>query len=286
MLHEHFGKKMVKIPKFKLHEQLKSSLSLFLSRFGLAITSLSNLHHLNLQLEQKMRYETFVKKIFDSKKSAHALLKMNELYLDSESQLFQDLFVLDYLEYKKMGYFVEIGAAGGKDLSNTWLIEKNYDWTGILVEPGITWHDELRSNRTSIIVTKAIWSTSDQSLEFSQAARPDLSGFSEVISKDVTVDSKYFVRTLSLKDLLDLNAAPKLIEYLSIDVEGGELEILKNFDFNSYKFNFISVEHNYRSDRAQVAKLLEKVGYIKYLENISEFDDWYVQKGSISPGRI
>jgi FkbM family methyltransferase len=276
----------VKIPKFEFNKRLKSSILFFLSRFNLAITSLNNLQYLNLQLEQKTRYETFVKNIFDSEKSAPALFRMNELYLNSKSQLFQDLFVLDHLEYKKMGYFVEIGAAGGKDLSNTWLMEKKYDWTGILVEPGITWQDELRSNRSSIIVTKAIWSISDHSLEFSQAARPELSGISDVISKHVTVESKYFVKTLSLNDLLDLNAAPKIIEYLSIDVEGGELEILKNFDFNLYKFNFISVEHNYRSDRAEVAKLLERVGYVRYLENISGFDDWYVQKDSISPGCV
>jgi hypothetical protein len=53
--------------------------------------------------------------------------------------------------------------------------------------------------------------------------------------------------------------APKIIDYLSIDTEGSEFEIVKKFDFNSDKFNFISCEHNYNSNvRKKIKNLITK----------------------------
>ena len=56
---------------------------------------------------------------------------MSEYY----GQLKQDLECLEYFKNKKDGFFVDIGAGNGKDLSNTYLLEKNYNWKGICVEP-------------------------------------------------------------------------------------------------------------------------------------------------------
>jgi hypothetical protein len=71
--------------------------------------------------------------------------------------------------------------------------------------------------------------------------------------------------------------APTLIEYLSVDVEGSELEILESFDFDAYKFGVITVEHGYRNDRSEILKLLSSKGYQRVLEHVSWWDDWYVQ---------
>jgi hypothetical protein len=69
---------------------------------------------------------------------------------------------------------------------------------------------------------------------------------------------------------------PKIIDYLSIDTEGSEFEILNNFNFNNYKFRIITIEHNYNNNRNKIYKLLIKNGYsIKY-KNLTEFEDWYI----------
>ena len=62
----------------------------------------------------------------------------------SRAQLKQDIFVLLETGFKRDGYFVEFGATNGVDLSNSWLLEKAFGWTGILAEPARIWHDDLK----------------------------------------------------------------------------------------------------------------------------------------------
>src|SRR5215469_6822664 len=68
-------------------------------------------------------------------------------FTHSKAQLFQDLWVLYELgEDVRGGYFVEIGATDGEFLSNTFLLEKHFDWKGALCEPNPVWHPALYRN--------------------------------------------------------------------------------------------------------------------------------------------
>ena len=69
----------------------------------------------------------------------------------AKSQLGQDLFALYSLSWKRGGFFVEFGATNGVDLSNTYLLEKDFDLIGILAEPVAVWHAELTRNRSVAI---------------------------------------------------------------------------------------------------------------------------------------
>ena len=85
----------------------------------------------------------------------------------------------------------------------------------------------------------------------------------------------YLVETVSLKDLLIEHSAPPHINYLSIDTEGSELNIIKKFDFNSHTFDFISIEHNYRPDRHEIHELISSRGYRRIHKKLSRCEFWY-----------
>jgi len=209
----------------------------------------------------------------------------------SNAQLFQDLFVLFVLKEKRNGYFVEFGATNGVELSNTYLLEKAYGWSGILAEPSRCWADDLKKNRHCSMDFRCVWQETGKSLEFKEAFFGVLSSidessrvdgfstqeFSERGAQARTAVRKYKVESISLSDLLCSHNAPPEIDYLSIDTEGSEFLILKNFDFEKHRIKLITVEHNdvssYRND---IFSLLAARGYMRLFELLSDFDDWYV----------
>jgi FkbM family methyltransferase len=203
---------------------------------------------------------------------------LSKLTQQSKSQLKQDLFVLSCLDFKRNGYFVEFGATNGIDLSNSWLLEKEFGWSGILAEPSKNWHQDLLGNRSSNIELKAVYNKSNEKLSFLEASYPELStliSFRNIDSHN-RKGRTYEVETISLIDLLAKYDAPQVIDYLSIDTEGSELDILSNFDFEYYKFKVITVEHNFTEERERINRLLTSTGYKQVLREISAFDDWYV----------
>ncbi|MBT8545252.1 FkbM family methyltransferase [Polynucleobacter paneuropaeus] len=86
------------------------------------------------------------------------------------------------------------------------------------------------------------------------------------------------MKTISLADLLIKHNAPKVIDYLSIDTEGSEYEILSHFDFESHQINIITIEHNYTEMREKIYNLLVSKGYKRKYLGLSKWDDWYVRQ--------
>ena len=200
----------------------------------------------------------------------------------SKGQLRQDIFALVENQFKQGGYFVEFGAASGVDLSNTYLLEKQFGWSGILAEPARCWHKSLRTHRTCQIETDCVWVDSHSTLTFNEAQSAELSTIETFAAGDLHSDDRqggksYQVKTISLVDLLDKYQAPKVIDYLSIDTEGSELDILSSFDFDRYNFKVITCEHNFTPARDKIFQLLTGKGYVRKFENLSQFDDWYVR---------
>ncbi len=207
------------------------------------------------------------------------LLKWKE---KSHAQLKQDLFVLLELNFKREGFFVEFGATNGKDLSNTMMLERDFDWNGILAEPAKVWHKDLRENRKASIETACVWSESGKELMFNEVNESELSTVSDYSSSDLHNESRkdgkmYTVETISLLDLLIKHNAPKEIDYLSIDTEGSEFEILNAFDFSKYNIKVISCEHNKTENRHKIYQLLTSKGYKRKFAGLSNYDDWYVK---------
>lgn len=199
----------------------------------------------------------------------------------SKAQLKQDVVALIVNRFKNGGYFVEFGATNGVDLSNTFLLEREFGWNGILAEPSPAWHRDLEKNRRCIIDQRCVWRATGESIEFDIVAEGALSTISLFSQSDLhaatrACATKTIVETITLLDLLSTHNAPQVVDYLSVDTEGSEYEILSAFDFNRYKFNFISVEHNFTANREKISDLLMKNGYRRVLEHLSQWDDWYV----------
>jgi len=87
---------------------------------------------------------------------------------------------------------------------------------------------------------------------------------------------EYSVEAISLNELLLECDAPKKMGYLSIDTEGSELEILLAFDFGSFEFELITVEHNFNMNQNKIHDLLISQGYERILEEFSGGDGWYI----------
>jgi len=255
----------------------KKTITNFLKNFGIGITHYKTLEE--LRRNSSAIHDIQVLQTLNSDDNAHQLLKY---FGNSKSQLRQDLFALSHLGFKKNGYFVEFGATNGCDLSNTYLMEKELGWSGILAEPATVWHTDLKNNRKCNIETNCVWKDSNSTLTFNQVAVAELSTISSYSDTDLHKQARkegttYNVNTISLNDLLIKYNAPKHIDYLSIDTEGSEYEILSNFDFSKYTFGVITCEHNYTPMREKLYSLLTKQGYKRVFEDLSLFDDWYVK---------
>lgn len=208
----------------------------------------------------------------------------------SYSQLNQDVNVINFYNGKKNGFFIDIGAHNGISLSNTYLLEKEYEWTGICIEPNPHVFEKLCVNRPNTLNIDIPLSNKDnETVVFTSINDKDemLSGIKKYINhhKSTINSNKHkkeiLLKTATLTTLLNrYTNIPSLIDYISLDTEGSEYEILKGFDFTKYKVGIFDIEHNYvEPTRSNIKKLLESNGYVRHMEN--KWDDSYVHKSLI-----
>jgi putative sugar O-methyltransferase len=192
---------------------------------------------------------------------------------ESYSQVEQDLWVLDMLNNKKNGYFLDIGAFDGVKCSNTFILEKNYNWKGLLIEAQPETFSLLQKTRTNQCLNYAITDKTGE-VKFDNFSYTG----SKISNDGITVNS------ITFSDLFRLYNVPKVIDYMSLDIEGNEYTSLLKFPFSEYVCNLITVEHNLYIDgpenKNKLNNLLTSNGYVLYKENVmcdnNPFEDWYV----------
>ncbi len=165
----------------------------------------------------------------------------------SVSQAGQDRWAIEEVfNFKTNGYFVDIGAVDGYYISNTYILEKFWNWQGICVEANPIWIRGLNANRSCIKINACLDYTNHE-IEF----RCHPAGLVDGIIGDDTDNKKDSVppdsdvlkmQTKTLEQVLDECNAPHVIDFLSIDVEGAETRIFKNFPFHKYTFLSMCVE--------------------------------------------
>ena len=174
------------------------------------------------------------------------------------------------------GFYVELGANDGITQSNTYFFEKFRSWSGVLVEPAP--HNFLncisnRSSRNSIYCNACV--SFEYKEKYVDIEYANLMSVSKNLKLDIDnwqshIDKgKRFLRTdepvfsfgsmaSPLNTLLDQSGAPTLIDFISLDVEGAELEVLKGIDYDKYVFKFMLIEVR---DLQTICSYLSSVGY-------------------------
>jgi hypothetical protein len=169
------------------------------------------------------------------------------------SQAGQDQFVIDTLKGKNSGVYVEIGAYHSKDISNTYMLEKEYGWTGVSFEIDPDRANEFNANRSN---------------------------------KCYTADAT----TFDYETLFYMLDMPKQIDYLQVDIEPAEnsLKALLALPLEKYRFSVITFEHDlyYCASNLDIKnrqkELLSGLGYELVRENVTcnsplyPFEDWWI----------
>jgi len=209
------------------------------------------------------------------------ILKFDDV---SHSQLYQDVFVTFIFEEARELNALEFGATDGVSLSNTLMLEKEFDWSCVLVEPDPQWANNLVRNRPSAVIdTRCVWSTTGEQLEFVQRSVGEfshLSGYGSPVVEQVASDgsARCSVETVSLNDLCEEYFLNKSLDFLSVDTEGSELAVLERFDFERFHPGVVVVEHNFVEDvQPRLQRLLESQGYVLIFPQLTVFDAWYVR---------
>lgn len=206
------------------------------------------------------------------------LLKMG--YLNFFGSKDQDKWVVkDIFKLKKKGYFLDLAATNGLMENNTYVLEKFFNWTGIAIEANNTFFKKLRKNRNCLCLNEVIGGKV-KNVDFLEAG-PTGGIIGEMYDnnfskrKKLLDNSKHKIKTkktVTLEKILDENNAPRVIDYFSLDVEGAETEILKNFNFKKYIFLSLTVER----PTPELNNILLKNDYI-FVKNF-KVDSFYVHK--------
>lgn len=174
----------------------------------------------------------------DTPLSAAALVRLGVRW---PSQSGQDAWVVETLHGLRGGYFVDVGASNGVVSSNTFALERYFNWTGVCIEANPVFLRTARRFRRGPIIDAVVWDEDDVDVPFRASG---VCGGIVAPGLDNAADGLAAVlrRTRTLASILSEVNAPPVIDYLSIDVEGAEDHVLRVFPFDTYRVRVMTVE--------------------------------------------
>lgn len=165
------------------------------------------------------------------------------------------------------GFFVDIGAHDGVTHSNSYALETYHGWSGICIEPDPDAYRQLGQNRLDTLRT-----------DLAVSSQADV----------VTIMPSGIQRAAwPLARILEKMSAPPVIDYLSIDTEGYELQVLRGMDFRRWRVNLLTVEHNLYLEgpmrKEAIVIFLEAHGFEFARENVvapgyGVYEDWFMHR--------
>lgn len=161
------------------------------------------------------------------------------------SQIGQDAFVVEKLNNKRDGCFLDIGCNNYKNLSNTYFLEKELNWNGIGVDNDCSFKEEWEKHRRSVFIC------------------------SDAVNLDY-------------EKILNENNMPQIIDYLSLDLEPPKLTLqaLKKLFETNYSFNIVTFETDWyreKTTRDESRELFKQKGFI-WVQEVNAQDDYYIHQ--------
>ncbi len=203
------------------------------------------------------------------------------------SQYRQDEFLnKNIFKNTKNGFFVEMGADDGISLSNTLFFERKLGWSGICVEPRKEAYEKLVKNRKCRTANVGIALEKGEKDFIDAKSAGLISGLSEYmdprhlsrlekeVAKQGEKPQNIKITCITFNELI-ARFPTDHIDYFSLDVEGGELQILQSIDYKKTPIYCISVENNFKEP--DINSFLKTKGY-RFVTDIG-IDDVYILKG-------
>lgn len=204
----------------------------------------------------------------------------------SYSQYGEDLIINKLLDYKTKGVYLDIGA-NDPDLLNNTKFFYNKGWSGVNIEPNKTLFDKLSKYRTRDKNLNIGLGPKKDKIPFYEMSEDTLSTFSKedvfrMEKEGYKIKSTKKVQVLPLKDIFNKHLYGVNVDFLSIDVEGFEIEVLKSNDWSKFRASLIIVEINHKGE--EIMNFLEKNNYSLVYKNHTNgiFSDKFLKnkKGS------
>lgn len=192
------------------------------------------------------------------------------------SQAGQDQWVVDTLG-DRVGYFVDVGAYDGIQTSNTFALEQ-MGWDGVCIEASPSIAAACASNRRCHTVAQAVAASE---------------GMAWMLGDRIVEHGGVQVPSATLTEILRSVRAPATIDYMSLDIEGGELIALEGLDFDRYTVILMTVEHNLYADgpahKDAIYDFLTGHGFDRIVNNAlcldpnpmyyrQPYEDWYANR--------
>ena len=190
-------------------------------------------------------------------------------HVDSKCVPLQDK--LHRIMNKKEGFFIELGANDGLFQSNTAFFEKEMGWSGILIEPSVKGYKECKQNRPNSICLNYACVSNDYSEDYVKGDFKDNDPMASVngVRCRAKRNKLVNVKATTMEKILDEHCHTN-IDFLSLDTEGYELNILKGMNLKKYRPNFMLIEI-YEKDYTRIVDYLKENHYTLH-SNLSNYN--------------
>jgi Methyltransferase FkbM domain len=160
------------------------------------------------------------------------------------SQFRQDELVSRLLQGKRNGYFIDLAANDAVRISNTYALETSFDWNGLCIEPNPVYWTGLSYRKCHVVAAIVGNQTMEEiSFRYPRAKAPQGGILGQQFDNKSDQWNEGHPRfSVSLLDIFERFHVPPVIDYISLDIEGAEDQVMSSFPFARYRFDLMSVE--------------------------------------------